>query len=345
MGSAERGWATVVARWATTLLPIGETRAEITFADLLLRVDAITDTFVPITVDDETAWAVPLWSGHGLIGMVLLGPKRNGQLYTQEEIALARATGERIVDTQASAELARRLMILQRERLVETQVADQRARRELHDEILPRLHAVMLLLNGNGAGDQKEEALSLLTATHRQIAGLLQSLPAARPSSMAAEGIFGALRQAVEYDFGDAFDEVQWEITPEGETAASRLPAVAVEVIFGAAREAIRNAARYGRGVESRRPLRLKIAATCEDGLRISIEDDGVGLAAATPSHGSGQGLVLHSTMMAVLGGTLTAEHASGAGTRVILSLPEWPHPLPLPTAVERGDPTARFSQ
>jgi signal transduction histidine kinase len=327
-------WATLIAVGPLAPLvgppicyPPAKSPPEITFADLLPRLDARADAPVVLSDDDEATWIVPLWSGRGLIGIVLLGAKRNGQLYTQEEIALARATGERIVDTQASAELARRLMLLQRERLVETQVADQRTRRELHDEILPRLHAVMLLLNAGQGDAQKDDALSLLAETHRQIAGLLQALPSARPSSVVTEGLFGALRQTMEGDFGGVFDEVTWEIAPEGESAASRLPAVAAEVVFGAAREAIRNAARYGRGQNSQRPLRLVIAAKCEDGLRIAIEDDGVGIDPAMPSHGSGQGLALHSTMMAVLGGTLTVERASGGGSRVILSLPEWPHP------------------
>jgi len=42
-------------------------------------------------------WAVPLWSERGLIGALLLGEKRDGGLYTQEEIEIARATGERCV--------------------------------------------------------------------------------------------------------------------------------------------------------------------------------------------------------------------------------------------------------
>ena len=54
------------------------------------------------------------------------------------------------------------------------------------------------------------------------------------------------------------------------------------------------------------------------------IEDDGVGMGAAQASdQGSGQGLGLHSTMMAVIGGALTAESAPGAYTRITLALPE----------------------
>jgi len=57
--------------------------------------------------------------------------------------------------------------------------------------------------------------------------------------------------------------------------------------------------------------------------LEILIEDDGAGfgpLDAATDS--GGQGLALHSTMMAVVGGTLAVDSLPGAGTRVRLALP-----------------------
>ena len=49
---------------------------------------------------------MPLWSERGLIGMLLLGPKRDGGLYTQEEIEIARASGERLspADVQKIAE-------------------------------------------------------------------------------------------------------------------------------------------------------------------------------------------------------------------------------------------------
>jgi hypothetical protein len=92
-------------------------------------------------------WAVPLWSERGLIGVLLLGEKGDEGLYTQEEIEIARATGERLIDTQASAEMARRLTALQRQRLAESQVLDRRTRRALHDDVLPRLHTAMLMLS------------------------------------------------------------------------------------------------------------------------------------------------------------------------------------------------------
>ncbi len=279
-------------------------------------------------------WAVPLWSERGLIGILLLGEKRDGSLYAQEEIEIARASGERLIDTQASAEMARRLMALQRQRLVESQLLDRRARRVLHDDVLPELHTTMLALGGAEA--DRDDVISLLAGVHRQLSDLLREMPAATTPQVGRLGLFGALRQAVDDELESAFDSVSWQVEPGIED----LPTLVAEVLFYAAREAIRNAARYGRGGNPARPLHLRVEATWHDrpadssvsgssvlagqpGLEIVIEDDGVGLRGAEGvDAGGGQGLALHSTMMAVVGGSLAMQSVPGIYTRVFLTLP-----------------------
>ncbi len=282
-----------------------------------------------VPVDPErfggTTWAVPLQSERGLIGALLLSAKRDGGLYVQEEIEIGRAACERLIDLQASAEMARRLMELQRRRLRESQVLDQRARRVLHDEVLPSLHSAILSLSnpapsGNGSSG---ETMEVLMAVHGQVSRLLSSMPSGLAPEVERLGLAEALRQTVETEMAGAFDGVAWRIEPEAESAARALQQITAEVAYGAAREAIRNAARHGRDRSGNRPLRLAVSILCRDGLQIVVEDDGVGLVAdGTPSLGSGQGLVLHSTMMAVVGGSLTVESTPEAGTRVALALP-----------------------
>jgi signal transduction histidine kinase len=263
-------------------------------------------------------WAVPLWSERGLIGLLLLGEKSDGGLYSQEEIEIARSSGERLIDTQASAEMARRLMALQRQRLAESQVVDRQTRRALHDDVLPRLHAAMLSLNGT---PDSAEALGLLGDAHHQISELLRAMPSARAPEVARLGLLAALRQMVDDDLGRAFDAVTWQIEPEAEAQARLIPTLTAEVLFYAAREAIRNAARHGRP-DPGGPLHLTLAATWREGLSLLIEDDGAGLGTASSPGGSGQGLALHSTLLAVVGGTLAVESEPGRYTRVSLRLP-----------------------
>ncbi len=258
------------------------------------------------------AWVAPLWSGQALIGALLIGEKRDGRLYTQEEMEIARAAGERLVDAQASAEIARRLMALQRQRLAEAQIIDQRTRRTLHDEVLPRLHAAMLELSSGGS----PQALNALAGVHRQIADLLHDLPSAASPEVRQSGLLGALRAAAA-EMHTAFDHIAWEIDPAAERKCSEIPPLYAEVIYFAAREAMRNAARHARGAA---PLRLRIAARWEEGLELVVEDNGVGLGEAAPAaESSGQGLTLHSTMMAVIGGSLALESRPGEWTRAVI--------------------------
>jgi len=264
-------------------------------------------------------WAVPLWSERGLIGLFLLGAKRDNGLYTQEDIEIARASGERLIDTRASAEIARSLMTLQRQRLTESQLLDRRTRRVLHDDILPQLHTALLTLDGAA----QPEVTTLLIDAHRRIAELLREMPARNAPAAVSMGLVGALRHLLADELPTAFDEVVWQIEPAGAERVQTLPALTVEVLFYAVREVIRNAARYGRGADVNRPLHLHITIQSQSDLMLQIEDDGVGLESATSvSQSSRQGLALHSALLAVVGGTLDVASVAGAGTRVTLRLP-----------------------
>jgi signal transduction histidine kinase len=279
-------------------------------------------------------WAVPLWSERGLVGVLLLGERHDGGLYAQEEIEIARASGERLIDTQASVAMAQRLVDLQQQRLAESQVLDRHARRVLHDDVLPVLHTTMLLLSNerDGANNKSLDALELLGDAHKQIAALLRDMPSSTVPEVQRFGLIGALRKVVHEEFSSAFDGVVWQVDPIAQQEAENIPALTAEVIFYAAREAVRNAARHGRAIQDAtsenaarvpRPLHLTVAVSWCDGLSMVVEDDGVGLGADREhAEGSGQGLTLHSTLMAVVGGSLSVQSIPGSLTRrVILSL------------------------
>lgn len=271
-------------------------------------------------------WAVPLSSERGLIGMLLLGPKSDGGLYTQEEIELAQDAGERLIDAQATAEIGRRLVTLQRRRLAETQLIDRRTRRVLHDEVLPLVHAAILTLQTSG--EQQPAAVDQLIAAHKQISDLLHALPSGPGPDLARLGPLGALRRAITEDMAGAFDEVCWEVSEAAEAAAHTIEPLSAEALYHAAREAARNAARHGRGSDPGRRLDLKLRAeirTINPGssqIVLKIEDDGVGITASRSTSEGGHGLALHSTLLAIMGGALSIESGPSGSTRVTLSLP-----------------------
>lgn len=300
-------------------------------ADVAAQFDSPKTMLVPLNPAHYggATWAIPLWSERGLTGVFLLGKKRDNGLYTQEEIEIARVSGERLIDTQASAEMARRLMSLQREQLAQSQVIDRRTRRVLHDEILPDLQTTLITLSHAQPNGHVSEAITTLTGAHRQISDLLHEMPTTAAPEVTRLGLVEALKRAIDDELGHAFDEVRWQMDPQAREQVARIPSLTAEVLFYAAREAVRNAARHGRNLAAERPFSLVVSVAWQDvaGLQITIEDNGVGLEASTekkdPQAGAGQGLALHSTMMAVVGGQLAVDSVTGQYTRIILTLPK----------------------
>jgi hypothetical protein len=258
-------------------------------------------------------WAVPLWSARGLIGVLLLGRKHDGGLYTQEEIDLGRATGERLIDARASAAIAQRLLMLQRQRLAESRLLDRQTRRVLHDEVLPLLHTALL-------SSGSTPAAPLLVDAHRRIANLLRDLPL-HPAPALEDGLLAALRHVVERELAGEFDRVTWEVEPEAEIACAQLSPLTAEVIFYAGREAMRNAARHARGDERSRPLHLAVTVQrqAQAVIAITIADDGSGMSDAHSASGTGQGLALHRDLLAVVGGAMQVDQRPGGGMRVAI--------------------------
>ena len=262
-------------------------------------------------------WAIPLWGLRGLTGILLVGPRRGNGLYTQEEIEIARSTGERLVDTAASTALSQRLMQLQRERMAATQILDQRTRRVLHDEVLPLIHTAMLSLS---AGKPADAVLAQLSDAHQEVSKLLRELVPTVLPEIARLGLIGALRRMLDVEFAQAFEAVTWHCEAGVEALAAGARPQAAETLYYAAREIVRNAAKHARRPDGDVGLRLTITAQASASrLQITIADNGIGL---PQQMGGGQGLALHSTLMAVVGGSLALESAPGQRTQVQLTLP-----------------------
>lgn len=284
-------------------------------------------------------WALSLWDERERISALLIGEKVDGGLYSQEEMEMAQAAGERIVHLLASEQMVLRLIEIQRKRTVEQRVMDLGTRRSLHDEILPALHLAVLQLSG--ADRQQpviQEVVNTLGDVHKQIATLLtntQPTPAHLPDPCE---LVAALRALVESEFIHSFEQIEWRglggaHNPTQQDAIHALPIdpVVGEVILGAVREAMRNAAAHGRGDRADQPLFLQIGLCVKrdqtDELILTIADNGVGADAdsngiARSSGGSGNGLALHRTLLAIVGGDLTVESSPNSGTQVRITIP-----------------------
>lgn len=270
----------------------------------------------PLPPDCGMNYLVPLGEGEP-IGALLLGPKRDGGLYTLEEIEVARAAGHHLLDAQTGATLAARLVELQRQKLAQVQVLDRGARRALHDDILPLLHGALLELSASGA---PASALASLATAHKAISDLLRDAPVSA-SPLARRDFFAALRSELEGELAGRFDTVHWNIAPAARDFTASLPPLLADTLFFAAREAARNAAKYGRGEEQARPLHLAIEARAEALFTLELCDDGAGIGPVAGESGSGSGLALHAALLAIAGGALRLQ-SDPSGTRVTLELP-----------------------
>lgn len=264
--------------------------------------------------------AVPLWSERGLTGILLIGKKVDSGLYSHEEIEIARSVSERLIDTKAGAEMAKWLMDFQRKRISETQLLDRKAKRILHDDVLPLLHTSLISLS---ADEKAKDAVNSITEAHHKISDLLHEMPSGNISDVNKLGMVDAIKNLLKHEVKGCFDGVEWIIEPEAEKRISEISPVFSEVIFYAVREAIRNSAKYGRTNNTEHYFQLTISLLNDEKVKIIIEDNGCGINDNRKSNGgSGQGLALHSTMMAVIGGTIILESEPEKYTKVTLVLP-----------------------
>jgi signal transduction histidine kinase len=285
-------------------------------------------------------WAVPLHASASAsgsaesaspVGVLLLGAKSDGGLYALEEIEVAQSAGARLLESRATANLSGQLVQMQRRRLIEGRLLDHRTRRSLHDDILPQLHAAML---GLSAESLASPTLNQLVAVHRQIADLLREMPISTAPEWSKRGFVVALKTSIEDEFSRCFDAISWHVEPSAERAASDLAPLASEVLFHAARELARNAARYARCPG--RPLNLDISVSYSDeprvGWAIEVRDDGCGFSSSSTraaqsasdlhaEQGTGRGLAMHAAMVALIGGALSLESQPGRGTRGRITL------------------------
>jgi len=172
--------------------------------------------------------------------------------------------------------------------------------------------------------DALNEAIYMISDAHRRLAAMMRATAPGAPHHLEREGMMRAIRTMLEQDFQNAFDEVEWCVPVETAVRIDDVtpPAIA-ELIFAAVQEALRNAARHARGTDVHRHLRLTLRASCDRNLEVIVADDGVGVVSPHSSTtGTGGGLLTHSALLAIAGGSLTIKSAPGEGVTVRILLP-----------------------
>ncbi len=305
---------------------------------------------IRITVDGQPmiCWVLPIYDELGLVAILYLGPREDGAAFTDEDMELAHACGQRILDTLSDHEAMQAVAGLLRRRTINVKLLDAQHRRILHDDILPQMHLALLRLEtlryflanstGDGSGQPEgenstppeellDEAVSEISDAHRRLAAMMRATAPSAPHHLEHDGLMNAIRAMLEQDFLNAFDEIEWEVPEEVAHCIDEVtpPAIA-ELIFAAVQEALRNAARHARGTDIHRHLRVSLKASCSypaSGLEVIVSDDGVGIVSpSSATSGTGGGLLTHSALLAIAGGSLAVKSAPGKGVTVRILLP-----------------------
>ncbi|MFL5696890.1 MAG: ATP-binding protein, partial [Ktedonobacteraceae bacterium] len=314
---------------------------------------------VQLTINGQPmiCWVLPIYDELGLVAMLYLGPREDGGAFTDEDMNLAHACGQRILDALGDHEAMQAVAGLLRRRIVDVKLLGAQQRRILHDDILPQMHLALLRLetlrsfihSDSSAslpspqedvdtptpGQVLDEAVDMISDAHRRLAALMRATAPGAPHRLERDGLMDAICAMLQQDFQHAFDEVEWCVSEETAHYIDEVtpPAIA-ELIFAAVQEALRNAARHARGTDVHRRLRLTLKASCsqpdsqpgshpEPNLEVVVADDGVGIISASSSTtGTGGGLLTHSALLAIAGGSLTVKSAPGEGVTVRIVLP-----------------------
>jgi len=280
-------------------------------------------------------WVLPLYDELGLVANLYLGPRKDGSVFTDEDMDLAQVCGQRILDTLRDHEAMLTVASLLRRRIVDVKLLGAQQRRVLHDEILPMLHLALLRMETlrarpvdeqtNAHADQAlENAIVSISDAHRRLAAMMRAMSTSAPHRLERDGLMSAIHTMLAQDFQHSFDEVEWQLSDEiASDIDEMIPPAIAELVFAAVQEVLRNAARHARGSDVHRRLRLTFEARCSPDLEVIVADDGVGIVSTSSSTtGTGGGLLTHSALLAIAGGSLTVKSAPGAGAKVRVFLP-----------------------
>ncbi len=245
----------------------------------------------------------------GILGIATVRP----QPPTREDIALLTSIADQLGVTIENARL--------RQNAEQSAVVEERKRlaRDLHDSATQSLFSLTLfaaaareLVRGGElarAEEYLDEISSTANQTHKEMRLLLYEL---RPSTLAQEGLVGALRQrtqAVEVRSG-----IRSRITAD---IPHDLPAVVDDALHQVANEALNNILRHS-GADS-----VKIDIQMQDAwIAMTISDNGQGFEADAVENDAGMGLTNMRQRIEALNGSIEYNSVPGQGSKIIARVP-----------------------
>ncbi|RHX96421.1 ATP-binding protein [Leptospira yasudae] len=253
----------------------------------------------------DYALCLKVESDHSGDGLLFLGQKINGGLYAEEEIETAKAAVTWILSSLFTESNSLVLSSLQRKHMEEQRISDYKTRQILHDEILPEIHSSILILSQMKNENEVSEQIRLLTDLHKRVSSFLRELP---DTSLEIErlGLIEALMRRIGSEFEAAWFD--WKYAPELKDRFPISKPEALEILFYACRESIRNAVKYsGESADKKISVAFLKNAEGKNGILIRIKNK-IDTNGTQVLESAGQGLRIHSALLKIFGGYLTLE-------------------------------------
>ena len=266
--------------------------------------------------------AVPLLAGERLVGVLTLGEKHSGDLYTQEDLELLTTLAHSAALALENARLHEERMAILRQQLALVTAAQEEEReriaRELHDGLGPVLASLNLRLrtarkllerDHHPVAGEIEELAEQAQASIRDIRRLMYDL---RPAALDELGLVPALREYL------AHSQQEYGLTIEFTANEDRrLPTSVETALFRITQEGMNNVVRHAEA------HRVEVVLLMDEArVMLRIADDGRGFDPEAPRSGTHLGLWSMRERVEQLGGQFEVASPPGRGTVVKAVIP-----------------------
>jgi signal transduction histidine kinase len=274
----------------------------------------------------KSVWGVPLKSEGRPMGALLIGFKKVYEWYPTER-DLLRAIADRSVSAiertqmmDALREREQKIVELSAHLLRAQEEERKRISRELHDETGQGLMVIRLYLgmleNVLTARNAKAKVRETVEVVDRTIEGIRRIIGKLSPLVLQELGLTAAIRKEAK-DLAKTtgirvrvlVSNEQDRFAPEAETA-----------IYRVVQEALHNVAKHAQA----KSVTIKLTRD-NDLMRLSVQDDGVGISQKPDRNGQSFGLAGIRERVASLGGSVSIWTERGQGTRLEITVPARP--------------------
>ncbi|MFJ1758799.1 GAF domain-containing protein [Amycolatopsis sp. NPDC088138] len=252
------------------------------------------------------ALAVRLRSGESTAGVLLAIRTPGAAGFDEHELQIVSAFADQaaLALRDAESQAARRELdvVVDRDRIA----------RDLHDQVIQRLFAVGLGIEGTRRRSDSPEVGARLTQHIDQLQDVIEEIRGAIFDLHAEPGAARGLRARLQNAITDTTSDSAIRTTVRLSGAFDRVPAGLAEHAEAVVREAVSNVLRHARAAD------LAVTVSLDGDLAVEVSDTGIGMPDAVVR----SGLRNLEQRAAEAGGSFRVERRAGGGTRLMWTVP-----------------------